>query len=201
MDYKIIDRLRQLDELYYGGFITKEEEAERLALLNEARRQAREDNLKGGDKNKDAEGGGQSPSSVSQEVSGGRRLTFREAAQVAARQIDLESFKDMAPSGKAVCGCDWHLANTLCMVMAEVYMARPLYTLFVGGVSMECRQIQEVYANLTHEHIRHAVRKIQGGKDKQARFRRPYLRTMLYNLVFEYEAQAQAGISLFGWDT
>lgn len=201
MDYKIIDRLRQLDELYYGGFITKEEEAERLALLNEARRQARADNLKGGDRNTDAAGGGRSPSAVSSEVSGGRKLTFREAVQVAAGQIDLNGFKDLAPSGKAVCGCDWHLAETLAMVMAEVYMGRPTYQMYVGGIAMECRQIQEVYCNLTHEHIAQAIRKIQGGKDKNARFRRPYLRTMLYNLVFEYEAQTQAGISQFSWDT
>lgn len=200
MDYKKIDRLRQLDEMHYRGFITQEEEAERKALLTEIQEQARRDSVRGRERTMDAAGGGRSPSEVSQEVSSGRKLTFREAVQVAAGQIELDCFKDLAPSGNAICGPDWYLAQTLVMVMAEVYMARPKYELYVGGIPMECRQIQEVYANLTAEHIKHAVRKIQGGKDKHARFRRPYLRTMLYNLVFEYEAQVQAGISTFGWD-
>jgi hypothetical protein len=149
----------------------------------------------------DAAGGGRSPSAVSSEVSGRLKLTFREAVAVADKQIDVDGFKDMAPSGKAVVGCDWHLAYTLAMVMAEVYMGRPDYQMYVGGIAMECRQIQEVYCNLTHEHIAQAIRKIQGGKEKNARFRRPYLRTMLYNLVFEFEAQTQAGISQYSWDT
>lgn len=201
MDYKKIDRLRQLDEMHYRGFITQEEEAERKALLTEIQEQARRDSVRGRERTMDAAGGGRSPSAVSPEVSGRRKLTFREAVAVADKQIDVDGFKDMAPSGKAVAGCDWHLAYTLAMVMAEVYMGRPDYQMYVGGIAMECRQIQEVYANLTHEHIAQAIRKIQGGKEKNARFRRPYLRTMLYNLVFEYEAQTQAGISQYSWDT
>lgn len=200
MDYTKLDRLRQLDEMHYRGFITQEEEAERKALLAEVQEQARRDSVRERERTMDAAGGGRSPSAVSSEVSGGRRLTFREAVQVAAKQIDLEGFTDLAPSGKAICGCDWLLAETLAMVMAEVYMGRPTYQLFVGGIAMNCQQIQEVYANLTHEHIAQAIRKIQGDKDKHARFRRPYLRTMLYNMVFEYEAQTQAGISRFSWD-
>ena len=201
MDYKKLDRLRKLDEMHYKGFITKEEEAERKALLVEVQEQARRDTVRGRERTKDAAGGGRSPSAVSPEVSSRRKLTFREAVAVADKQIDVDGFKDMAPSGKAVAGCDWHLAYTLAMVMAEVYMGRPEYQMYVGGIAMECRQIQEVYCHLTHEHIAQAIRKIQGGKEKNARFRRPYLRTMLYNLVFEFEAQTQAGISQYSWDT
>ena len=43
MDYKKIDRLRQLDEMHYRGFITQEEEAERKALLTEIQEQAHRD--------------------------------------------------------------------------------------------------------------------------------------------------------------
>ena len=146
MDYKKINRLRELDEMYYRGFITQEEEAERKALLTEIQEQARRDSVRGRERTKDAAGGGRSPSAVSPEVSGGRQLTFREAVAVADKQIDVDGFKDMAPSGKAVAGCDWHLAYTLAMVMAEVYMGRPDYQMYVGGIAMECRQIQEVYA-------------------------------------------------------
>ena len=74
MDYKKIDRLRKLDEMHYRGFITQEEEAERKALLTEIQEQARRDSVRGRERTMDAAGGGRSPSAVSPEVSGKRKL-------------------------------------------------------------------------------------------------------------------------------
>ena len=197
-----LERLKHLDELSYRGFLTDSEEAERSALRAQAQEEERLKYAKQAQKTQDTVSGGQSPSEVSQEVSGGRRLTFREAMSRADKQIDLYGFCERGADGTWLAGNDYNLARTLCMVMAEIYMAAPHYVFYVGGIAMEAAQIREVYGELTFSHIECVIRKIRQSQGKNTvKYRRPYLRTMLYNVVFEYEAQTQAGMDADFWET
>lgn len=132
-------------------------------------------------------------------ISPARRPTLREAMSIAAKQIDLDGFMQ-GIGEKITMGPDYQLAKTLCLVMAEVYMTDPTYVLYVCGMQMPAKQAQDVYLELTGDHIECLVRKIQQRKSKAVQYQRPYLRTMLYNVVFEYEAQTQAGISADVWE-
>ena len=194
-------RLKHLDELSYRGFLTDSEEAERSALRSQLQEEERLKSVKQERNTQDTVSGEQSSSEVSQEVSGGLRPTFREAMSMAGKQIDIDGFYQRGVDGGWVQGPDYMLARTLCMVMAEIYMAAPRYVFFVGGIAMEAAQIREVYGELTSRHIEAVSRKIRQSKGKTVKYQRPYLRTMLYNVVFEYEAQTQGGMDVTAWDT
>lgn len=146
--------------------------------------------------------GGPSPSPVSS----GRRITFREAMSISAKQINLDGFllrdRGEFPEYKYIWvqGDDYKLANTLCMVMSEVYMAAPHHVMYVGGIAMEADQIQTVYRELTHDHVVCLIGKIKNSKGNVVKYQRPYMRTMLYNIVFEYEVQIQAGMDADSWE-
>lgn len=195
-----IERLKQLDELYVRGMINTREKSERAVLRAQMQEEARLESAKEEQRTQNKARGGQSPSEVSGEVCSGRRLTFREAMSRAAKQVGLDGFTQII--GKSVVmGTDYLLAKTLCMVMAEVYMTAPQHVMYVGGIPMEAQQIKDVYENLTQDHIECVMRKIQQSRGKAVKYQRPYLRTMLYNVVFEYEAQTQAGMDAKLWDT
>lgn len=196
-----LERLRYLDELSYRGFLTDSEEAERSALRAQMQEEERLKSAKQEQKTWDTVSGEQSSSEVSQEVSGGVRPTFREAMSMAGKQIDIDSFCSWGTKGGWVQGPDYQLARTLCMVMAEIYMAAPRYVFYVGGIAMEAAQIREVYGELTFRHVEAVILKIRQSKGKTVKYQRPYLRTMLYNVVFEYEAQTQGGMDVTAWET
>lgn len=195
-----IERLKHLDDMSIRGFTTDEEDSERSVLRAQIQEEERLKAAKQVQKTSDNVSGGQSPSEVSREVCRGRRLTFREAMSRAAKQIDIDGFCQQSSDGVWGQGPDYMLARTLCMVMAEIYMAAPHYVFYVGGITMEAEQIQEVYGELTGAHVECIMKKIQQSRTKAVKYQRPYLRTMLYNVVFEYEAQTQAGMNAEFWE-
>lgn len=196
-----LERLRDLDDLFVRGFIMSDEELERASLRAQLQEEERLKSVKQAQKTQNTVSGEQSSSEVSQEVSGGLRPTFREAMSRAGKQIDIDGFCQRGVDGGWVQGPDYMLARTLCMVMAEIYMASPRYVFYVGGIAMEAAQIREVYGELTSRHIEAVSRKIRQSKGKTVKYQRPYLRTMLYNVVFEYEAQTQGGMDVTAWET
>lgn len=196
-----LERLRYLDERYCEGSLSYSEEIERDTLLAQVQEECRLEYVKRRAQQTAALSGEQSSSEVSQEVSGGLRPTFREAMSMAGKQIDIDSFCSWGTNGGWVQGPDYQLARTLCMVMAEIYMAAPRYVFYVGGIAMEAAQIREVYGELTFRHIEAVILKIRQSKGKTVKYQRPYLRTMLYNVVFEYEAQTQGGMDVTAWET
>ena len=196
-----LEKLRYLDDLFVRGFITSDEELERASLRAQLQEEERLKSAKKEQKTCDTVSGEQSSSEVSQEVSGGYRPTFREAMSMAGKQIEIDGFCSWGTDGGWVQGPDYQLARTLCMVMAEIYMAAPRYVFYVGGIAMEAAQIREVYGELTFRHIEAVILKIRQSKGKTVKYQRPYLRTMLYNVVFEYEAQTQGGMDVTAWET
>lgn len=188
MSEEKLKRLKELDDLFFEGRLSYPEEQERQALRRSLQDEAQ-------NQTRDESNGARSASVNTQR----RRPTFREAMSRVAKQVSLDGFTQIA--GKSVVmGADYQLAKTLCMVMAEVYMAEPSYVVYCCGVQMPAEQVQAVYSELTGDHIECLIRKIQRSRGKAVKYQRPYLRTMLYNAVFELEAQTQAGMDADLWE-
>lgn len=79
------------------------------------------------------------------------------------------------------------LFRELVQIVAEV-MELPAATLInISGLPMQAAMVKEVYQNLTEEHLVSVIDKYIG-ISFEIRNKKAYLRTMLYNVVFEYEA-------------
>jgi len=76
--------------------------------------------------------------------------------------------------------------NELCMIIAEIYTLNPGTILKIGGTETEARIVQDVYGQLRNDHLRLVSENI---KNQTARIynKKSYLRTALYNVVFEIE--------------
>lgn len=105
------------------------------------------------------------------------RPTFREEIARAARQIGAEAFPRL----------DKELAYELCAIMAEVRLMRPSFSVKVGGDALEVGLVQEIFDELTHEHVAAVIHRFNAC-DYPIRNKKAYLRTALYNAVFEREA-------------
>lgn len=108
-----------------------------------------------------------------------RRVSFREAIGRAEEQVGfcrMEYRDKLRP-----------LVHDMCRVMAEVYMARPSAVMVVAGESMEAGMIAEVFAELTEEHVMRLASQLYEGWAFVAH-PRAYLRSALYNAVFEFES-------------
>jgi len=79
------------------------------------------------------------------------------------------------------------LIHDLCLIVAEVYITPPDRLVNIRGMKMEAAVVQEVYSALQHEHIQHVAERF---KEQGHTIHRkvPYLQTMLYNVLFEYDA-------------
>jgi len=197
MNREKIERLEVLEELFWEGRLSYSEEQERALLRAQIQEEARIETEKKKRDRPDNVGTVTGARSASV-ISSGRRPTLREAMSIAAKQIHLDGFVEIMGE-KVVEGADYQLARTLCLVMAEVYMADPDFVIYVCGMQMPAEQAQVVYNEITGDHIECLIRKIQKSKGKTVKYQRPYLRTMLYNIVFEYEAQTQAGMNADLW--
>lgn len=113
-----------------------------------------------------------------------KRLTFREAVTMAERQVD---YNHLANKTNAWMGSD------VCKVMAEIYLMSPRALVRIGSEELEAELVQEVYREITQEHFEHVCEKLR----RLAGFIRcpkPYIRTLLYNEVFEFECHVEADV-------
>ena len=105
------------------------------------------------------------------------RMTLGEALERAREQIEIEAFS----LGER------NFAEELAMIMAEVYLMDPASRIRVGGENLDGHLVREVFGALSHEHVAlvmHNFRSLTATvKNKKA-----YLRTSLYQSVFEWEA-------------
>lgn len=123
-----------------------------------------------------------------QAVTRGQRMTFREAVDIAARQIELASFKT-----RGVVGADWRLAFELCKIMAEVMTMQDKGQAKIGGELLDAYLVKQVFAELRAEHVAWVMDIIRTRGAGNA-MRKLYVRSMLYNSVFEIESASQSGI-------
>ncbi|MBQ4065977.1 MAG: hypothetical protein IJD10_07740 [Clostridia bacterium] len=112
------------------------------------------------------------------------RRSFRDEVTSAAGQVGLEDFPRI----------DKALAYELCAIIAEVRIMRPLFMVKVGGEALEVGLVKEIFDELTHEHLAMVIENFKAC-DYPIRNKKAYLRTALYNAVFELDAEVWNRVS------
>lgn len=105
------------------------------------------------------------------------RLSFREAFCRAAQQVELNCSD--ARERDAL--------RELCYIIAEVYIIAPDSKIKISNEILDAYLVQEVFGELTLEHLRVVYANFRE-QTKLIKNKRAYLRTALYNSVFEIEA-------------
>lgn len=113
-------------------------------------------------------------SSQSQVMSG----TFFEALQSVREQIDIECFFES----------DQKQVNEIMMLIAEMYRLPPDAEVQINGQKLPASMVRDVYSLLTEEHIREVITNYEKA-EYTIKFKKTYLRTALYNEVFEHESR------------
>lgn len=105
------------------------------------------------------------------------RPSFREAFRRAAQQVELNC-SDVGEKDAL---------RELCYIIAEIYIIAPDSKVKISNEILDAYLVQEIFEKLTLEHLRlvHSNFHDQTGLIKN---KRAYLRTALYNSVFEIEA-------------
>ena len=105
------------------------------------------------------------------------RPSFREAFRRAAEQVELHCCEPI----------ETEPFRELCYIIAEVYMLDPYSRIKIADETLDAYLVQDIFKELELDHLRlvyHNFRK----QTKLIRNKRAYLRTALYNSVFEFEA-------------
>ncbi len=94
-----------------------------------------------------------------------------------AKQIELDCFENRYRA----------FANDICMIIAEVMFFPSSFKVRIDGQSLLAGTVAEVYKLLTHEHIALVIENFEKIAYR-IKYKKTYLRTALYNSLFEYEA-------------
>jgi hypothetical protein len=79
------------------------------------------------------------------------------------------------------------LYGELCLIIAEVFIMDPTAVININGVKTQVSVLQEVFSQLHNDHVRLVFTNFQDVSSKVYN-KKAYLRTALYNAVFELEA-------------
>lgn len=107
----------------------------------------------------------------------GTRLSFKDEIKAVAERLELYAVREI----------DKALAYELCAIIAEVNIMRPCFSVKIGGEALEAGLVKEIFSCLTNEHIENVIAAFDSCK-YEIRNKKAYLRTALYNSVFELEA-------------
>ncbi len=109
-----------------------------------------------------------------------RGMSFREWVDVAREQVDMDEWPLWErPRERAV-------AQDMCLVIAEVYRAPAGMLVRIDGEELTAGMVAEVYRELTPDHIREAAARV-AERVGNVRNIKPYLRSVLYNVVLGFE--------------
>ena len=103
--------------------------------------------------------------------------SFFEVLQEVKEQVDAHCFSSS----------DRQQADEICLMIAEVYKLPPETPIQIAGAKLPAEMVQEIYHRLDHEHILLVMEKY-GKAAYIINHKKTYLRTALYNSVFEIEA-------------
>ena len=84
--------------------------------------------------------------------------------------------------------------DELCLIIAEIYRLPPECPVRIGRGELPCGMVSEIYLRLRYGHIREVMRKFSG-VSYPIKYKKTYLRTALYNEVFEHESGIANGVS------
>ena len=79
------------------------------------------------------------------------------------------------------------LYKELCLVIAEVLVLNPDSTVKINGSNMYTHLVQEVYSQLNNDHVRLVFENFNN-VSTHVYNKKAYLRTALYNAVFEFQS-------------
>ena len=108
------------------------------------------------------------------------RPSFREAFCRAAKQVNLECCRLT----------DRDQMRELCYIIAEVYIIDPDSKINIADESLDAYLVQEIFGELELHHLELVLENFNK-KTEIIHNKRAYLRTALYNSVFEFEAHYQ----------
>lgn len=112
------------------------------------------------------------------------QLPFKAALEQARRQINVEAIElPFRP-----------FAEEIVKTVAEIYMLADSLPVRIDGEQLDAWTVKQIYAQLTEDHVSaviHNFRRIP----YEIRAKKSYIRTALYNAVFEFEAGI---VNLFG---
>ena len=104
-------------------------------------------------------------------------LSFREAIEEAEAQIVPESFERSLRER----------VREVCRVIAEIYMLPDGARVKIEGEELPVEAVREVFAQLNDQHVRYSLERFDGYEGRIFAMK-PFLRTLLYNSVFEMES-------------
>ncbi len=112
-------------------------------------------------------------------------MSFSEACAAVSAQIELETIPTQ----------DKAFAKNLANIMADVMSTSPEKAIKINGEFMPASRVTEVYREVDNDHVRAIIRNFRKIRHK-IQNTTPYLRTALYNSVFELEAQTENEVAV-----
>lgn len=103
--------------------------------------------------------------------------SFYEVLQAVRDQININCFFRE----------DWNQVSEIFLIIAEMYKLPPQAEVQINGQKLPASLVQEVYLLLKEEHISRVMQNYEEAT-YPIKFKKTYLRTALYNVVFEYES-------------
>ena len=105
------------------------------------------------------------------------RLSFKDALAKARAQINIDCFSE----------ADKSFANEIIFNIAEVYMLWDSAPVKIAGEQIDGYIIKQVFEELHEEHVKLVIDNFSK-VDYVVNYKKAYIRTALYNSVFEYTA-------------
>lgn len=110
--------------------------------------------------------------------------TFYEVFDDVKDRIDFDCFPYIDRDG----------AEELCLIITEVLKLPPNALVRVAGNNLPAEMVQAIYHRLTHEHIVLVMENF-GRATYEIKHKKTYLRTALYNSVFEINAHYENAVN------
>ena len=111
-------------------------------------------------------------------IQGKSALSFKEAICIAEKQVEAHTF------GTA----DRDQIRTLCRVMAEVYMMPSDREVRIDGEMLSVAMVKDVYKEINASHVLEVLISLSAVQTEIKNIK-AYLRTALYNSVFELDVK------------
>ena len=104
--------------------------------------------------------------------------SFPEVCEAVREQIEVEAFRENMTK----------LGEEVTRIIAEIYMMQGDWKIRIDGQYMPVKMVQQVYNQLEHDHVAEVLFRF-AQLPYEIRHVKTYLRTALYNAVFETEAR------------
>ena len=85
-------------------------------------------------------------------------------------------------------------AEDICLIITEVLKLPPNTLVRIAGNNLPAEMVQAIYHRLSHEHIELVIENF-GRATYEIKYKKTYLRTALYNSVFEINAHYQNAVN------